>query len=385
MTISRGTQILSDRSLLLYAKDHKRPFIGLFEPLFSEQNRLTNSSPPSPQSNESKANASLNGLLEFVSGRPFRIAFKILVVFLVCTFLGLTIWRAYKELQGQTGLQTHYHYGYFALALVTGIAALIPACVAWIQALHSFGQRFPLIPACDAYYLGHLGKYVPGKAMVLVLRVGKLQPLGVQLRPAIVSVFVETLTGLGMASILGAVMLFFSTAPDWLRWTGVASVPFALCFLAPHFFRLVLFALAKSKLGRIPKDIPAAFTWRFMLRTCGWMTIGCLFQGTVGWLLMLAIYGRPEVMTPSAWVVAVASVSLGNVAGFVSMLPGGAGVREVVVTWLLSPLLTPPVALVFAVYLRLINLCSEAISVAVLTLVRRRYDAKKKIPKATKE
>ena len=65
----------------------------------------------------------------------------------------------------------------------------------------------------------------------------------------------------------------------------------------------------------------------------------------------------------NGWVVCVASMSLGAVAGFLSMLPGGAFARELASTWILSTLLPQPIALLGTVVSRLTSLASEAIAI----------------------
>ncbi len=51
--------------------------------------------------------------------------------------------------------------------------------------------------------------------------------------------------------------------------------------------------------------------------------------------------------------------TLSVVAGFVSMLPGGAGVRELVVTLVLAPTIGSAPALAVAVWMRLVSLAAE--------------------------
>ena len=57
----------------------------------------------------------------------------------------------------------------------------------------------------------------------------------------------------------------------------------------------------------------------------------------------------------------VASVSLATVAGFLSLIPGGAFVREAILTGITGPSLGEGVALVAAVVLRLVWLVSEMV------------------------
>lgn len=246
---------------------------------------------------------------------------------------------------------------------------LFPGAIAWIQTLRSFGQELPRAATLHAYFLGHLGKYVPGKAMVLLLRVGKLQPYGLAIRAGIVSVFVETLTGVATGAILGALLLLLLDVPLWLKLSAACCLPVAFAALTPHFFKLGIGIVAKSKIGKMPKTIPAAFTGLFMIRNSLWMVLGWLIQGTAGWLVLLAMSQQPELQSFLGWSAVVSAVCLGAVAGFASMLPGGAVVREVVITWLLAPLVGQPVALLAAVIIRLANLAGECLIVSLLMAV----------------
>jgi hypothetical protein len=167
---------------------------------------------------------------------------KIAIVLIVAAFLFLTVRRSIAELRGKEEFLSVLadRWPWLVIALFVSIVAMFPAAIAWYQALRSFRQTAPCLPALDAYFLGHLGKYVPGKAMVIIMRVGRLQPLGVGLRPAIVSVFVETLTMLCAGAVLGALLLVLLEVPVWLKVTALACVPIGLLFLTPHFFRIGL-------------------------------------------------------------------------------------------------------------------------------------------------
>ncbi|MCU0711521.1 MAG: lysylphosphatidylglycerol synthase domain-containing protein [Pirellula sp.] len=346
------------------------------------QDQANPSEPPTP-----KGAPAETGPIALFQNKTFQKLFKAGVACAVLLFLAITIYRVYGELRNNEQLisSSRIRLGYLAAGIALTIVALIPAAVVWMRVLKAFGQSFPLLPALDAYYLGHAGKYVPGKAMVLVLRVGKLQPYGVSIKPAILSVFVETLTGVGTAAILGVLFLLFVDVPSWLKWSLLATVPVSIIVLSPHFFRLGLFALAKSKIGKIPKSLSSAFTWSFMLKTCFGMSIGWLLQGTVGWLIILCLNDSPDMISLSVWGTAVSAVCLGAVAGFLSMLPGGAVARDLVVAWLLAPILTQPVALLFALFLRIANLSGEGISIAAVHISKRLFASPPKSRKTARD
>jgi len=292
------------------------------------------------------------------------------IVGIVALFLALTIRRAYSDIQSQN---EHLDFSamdwrWLCLGVLVYAIGMLPAAIAWLQTLKAFGQSVPSLIGLHAFFIGHLGKYVPGKAMVIVLRVGKLYPLGVEIKPTIVSIFVETLTSLCAGAILGSVFLMTQSPPTWMLWSAMACIPAALVLLLPHTFRAVLAVLAKSKIGRMPRSVSNAFTWPMMIRTTGWMALGVMLHGTAGWLVLCGIHPSPSLWTLHAWMACVSAVSLGAVVGFASMLPGGAVVKELVITWLLTSLVPQPIALVAAIAFRIANLIAEFLMIGVLTV-----------------
>jgi glycosyltransferase 2 family protein len=247
-------------------------------------------------------------------------------------------------------------------------AALFPAGIAWLQTLRDFRLDVPIRHGAYAYFLGHLGKYVPGKAMAILLRVGYLHRLGVLVRPAILSVFIETMTSLTTGSILGALLLQGMDAPAWLKWCALACIPLAAATLIPDTFRWLVARISRSRLGKMPEFVAQAIRWKLMLRCAAWSLLGWLLHGTAGWLLLMAIAPEPELLSLNAWCTCVASMCLAALAGFISMIPGGAGVRELVATWGIATLVSTPVALVAAVVTRLAVISAELLILGCMAL-----------------
>lgn len=304
----------------------------------------------------------------------FQPAIKLAIVAVVLVFLVLTIRKAYFDVMEH---REHLDFSamdwrWLCLGLMAYVVGMMPAAIAWLQTLRAFGETVPLWVGLHAYFLGHLGKYVPGKAMVIVLRVGRLAPHGIGIKPTVVSIFVETFTSIAVGAILGCALLFFAPQfpPAWMMTCAALCIPCSLVFLLPHTFRLVLTFLAKSKIGRMPRSVGDAFTWRMMIRTCAWMVLGWLLHGTAGWLVLSGILSTPDLWTFQAWAACVSAVSLGAVVGFVSMLPGGAVIRELVITWLLSSIVPQPIALFAAIAFRIANLIAEFLVVGVVSTVK---------------
>jgi glycosyltransferase 2 family protein len=297
----------------------------------------------------------------------WKIGLQIVLMTIVVVFLSIAIQRAWVELHASPSewRWDRLHWGWILAGLMLSMAGLAPLCIAWLQILRDFRQNIDWQAGAYAYCLGQLGKYVPGKAMVLVLRVGELHRRGAAVRPSVVSVFIETLTNFTTGAILGAILLQSMAVPPWLLWSATACIPIAALLLLPHSFRWVISRIAKSRVGRMPESVSQAIHGRFMLRTILWCVLSWILQGSALWAFVAGIQSDASVFTTQAWLVCVASASLGAVAGFLAMVPGGAGVREVAVIGLMSSIVPAPVALVSAVVSRLGSILGEVLLLVI--------------------
>ena len=77
------------------------------------------------------------------------------------------------------------------------------------------GQASPIAlgPALRAYLVSHLGKYVPGKAMVVVMRAGMSVPFGARGATAAIATFYETLVMMASGGLLAALGFAFVVDP----------------------------------------------------------------------------------------------------------------------------------------------------------------------------
>ena len=78
-------------------------------------------------------------------------------------------------LAGQGEYSWDFDPGWLGLAGVLYLLGLLPAGLFWHRVLLVLGQDARLGETLRAYYIGHLGKYVPGKAMVVVIRAGLIR------------------------------------------------------------------------------------------------------------------------------------------------------------------------------------------------------------------
>jgi uncharacterized membrane protein YbhN (UPF0104 family) len=305
--------------------------------------------------------------------------------------LALVLWGGHRTvMQAVEGLEKEgwtfdrLEPWWLVLAGAIYLVSQLPSGLFWRRTLLEMGQSVSLPRALRAYYIGHLGKYVPGKAMVLVLRTGLIKTAHIKTSVAIAAVFYETLTTMAIGSLVAAIMLFIGHREQW----PIALVALGLAAAmglptAPVVFNTLLRVLrkdetaAQSIAGPIDADVeddvksshdmPRPTHLRLSRIAPGW--IGIL----IGWILMgLSLWGVIRGMgitEPAPWdglTLYTAAVALAVVAGFVSMLPGGIGVREVALWELMEPAVGPTAAVGSALLLRLVTLAAEVVLAAVI-------------------
>lgn len=278
-----------------------------------------------------------------------------------------TLLAAFADLAAQRSqLGWQVDFGWMALAAVLYLLGLFPCGVFYHRLLHRLRQPAPLRMALAAYYVGHLGKYVPGKALVVILRAGMVRSAHVQAGIAALAVFYETLTCMAVGALVAGILLLVDGRTPQLTALAIGLVLLAgLPTLPP-----VMARLAKAAGVARGRADQATLLRRVNVRTLlgGWLSMG-LGWGLVGLSLWATLRGM-GFTGQGAWQslgVCTAAAALATVAGFVSLIPGGAVVRELVLMQLLAPWLEPQgeaKALVGAVAVRLVWLLSEvAISV----------------------
>ena len=301
------------------------------------------------------------------SRRWLLLTAKLLVLALVVWFVRRTIGQALTDI-GQHPLKLAPELaGPLGPALPAGPAPRRPL-LAPHAALPGTARRARRNPTRQ-YFIGHLGKYVPGKAMVIVLRSGLLRTRPLDMGLVVASIFLATLSMMAVGACLAAALTAYYLAGQlatnrWAmnRWTMVAAALAMLLVaglptLPPVFVRL-------ARLVGVARGNPAALAklagLRYRLLAGGWlmMAAGWLFMAGSLWAVLRAIGGQGSL--PAMLPLCTAAVSLAVVGGFVAMVPGGLGVRDFVLMELLGRQLgSPGLGLIAAAVLRIVWLVTE--------------------------
>ena len=334
-----------------------------------------------------------------------KIVFSLAILAAVGRFFYRDLLRA-----GTEGLWQHsVQPGWLVLSGVLYILGFGCSAWFWIRLLRSLGQQPAALPAIRAYYLGHLGKYLPGKAWALVVRAGLAQGAGVKVGVAGVTSLYEVLTTMAAGALL-AVILFAIGSTDTLPpgdWSALRRlfterdpetsaldrkvlVALALGMLAmvglpilpPVFNRLVgRLRSLKNLLARQPASEmvdPRQLHIRVIvlleglaMTAFGWMLLGASL-----WAVLQAVLDEPRLMTIAEWGQLSAILSLAYVAGFIVVfMPSGIGVREFFLRVFLLPELSRQwageknsvvIAIWVVLLLRLVWTAAELVTTAIV-------------------
>ena len=304
-------------------------------------------------------------------------AVTLAVVILVVWFVHGTLARAWEELDRYPWTVAP---GWIVLSGGTYLLALFPSGLFWYFALRRLGQDAGFGEAIRAYYVGHLGKYVPGKAMVVILRTGMIAGHRVHAGIAAASVFLETLTWLAVGSFWAAAYLAISLRGEHVVfWGAIGLIVLAgLPTFPPAFKRLARLAgigrsdaAVAEKLNRLNYGI-LFFGWLAM--GLGWAIMGFSYWATLRGMDVPSADVLQEMPLCSA------NVALATVVGFMAILiPGGVVVREALLGGLMLPYLTGVVedaaskALISALLFRVVSVVSEVLISGILYVGGRRW------------
>jgi uncharacterized membrane protein YbhN (UPF0104 family) len=269
----------------------------------------------------------------------------------------------------------HVQPGWLFVAGALYIVGLMPMAWFWQRALAALGQPAPLVAVIRAYFLGHLGKYVPGKALAVIMRVAGVRAWVTSIRVALVTSLLETLTmmavgaflaaalstvvlkldrGMAALAVATAVAVGLPTLPPVARWLarlGIARAQPQDDAQEPAGSDIDA-SLQQIKLGLLAKGWLAACVCWLLLAASLWATLRSIGVDNIDMIRQLPLL--------------VAAVAFAVVAGFASMLPGGLVVRDALLMELLAPHCGTANALVAAVLVRLVWLVSELVTCVIL-------------------
>ncbi len=286
---------------------------------------------------------------------------------LAVVILGGVAWQ-FARVLGSPELWEHSlqpRPGWLVLAGLLYMLAFAFPALFWHRLLRVVGTQPPASASARAYFIAHLGKYVPGKAWALVLRVTLIHPAGVSAGLATLTAMYETLTLMASGALLAVVLFAVQSLESADHWKALGLLALAGIPILPGVFNRLVALVARKAVAAPPRLRATTLLSGLALTACTWALMGLSLAA-----LLRALMPEAPPWDLAAWGRCTAFVALAYVAGFLTLpAPGGLGVRELVLQRLLTPELSSvlppeqaaPVAAVVALVLRLVWTTAEVL------------------------
>ncbi|HNQ22901.1 MAG TPA: lysylphosphatidylglycerol synthase domain-containing protein [Phycisphaerae bacterium] len=290
--------------------------------------------------------------------------------------VGWRVWSLLAELnarqEGEWATRVQAGWLLLAAGMFLGGAALYG--LFWHRVLSDSGVEVTRRTALRAYFAGSVGKYVPGKAWVVVFRASLLgRTAGEPLLLGMTSVY-ETMAQMAVGAAFGFVCLLGAPAGPW-QWrvaAGAVAVGLAALLYPAVFSRLARLLTLPFRARRgncIPRVRARTLGMGLVLIGGGWMLWGAS--------MVAVLHGiGVEVTSATACLWAAAAAALATTGGFlVPFMPSGIAIRELIIIELLSPGFGVASAVVASLLLRVIWTLAEVGSAGVLYVLGPRRAA----------
>ena len=258
---------------------------------------------------------------------------KVVLALAILIAAGKEILGALAKLEDPRG---HLSIHYVILGVICYLAGMAWFAAFWRRAADCLGAKLRWLDCYAAYFVSQLGKYVPGKAWVILIRYGLIGENRVTFRAATASSVYETLTVMGCGALFSfLIFLVFGQGPTVL-WLALGLSAGLLAVSHPPCSVWIADALG-SRLGS-PENGFSVPSWRVFWKgmpflLLGWILVSVSFP-IAGAGIGLTFSGPREVL------LAAGASGLAIAAGFVILVaPAGLGVRE----WILVQTLGPSV------------------------------------------
>ncbi len=278
---------------------------------------------------------------------------KVVVLLAVAAGMG---WEIDKALKNVAGVKVAIDWKWGLIAFSGFCANMLTSAIVWRSlASHMSGNAkgdgLPTIGLLGAYTFSQMGKYIPGKVALLLMRIERSGRLGMSAGVCTISTILENalyIVSGGLVSMTAVIQVLAELRAQgkigaWqqsLQWPLIIVAVGGLCVVCHPkiFYGLVNRILRKMKKQEVPAE------QRLRMPTL----IGAVAGFVPCWIFGgLALWASTRCLFPvgpleCAWFVGAFALSV--ILGMVSLLPGGLLVREAVLGAAVAIQLTPLLA-----------------------------------------
>ncbi|MEO5746304.1 MAG: lysylphosphatidylglycerol synthase domain-containing protein [Terracoccus sp.] len=285
---------------------------------------------------------------------------RVVIAVLVLLAVVIAVWRNWSEVSAHLReVPASTLAGAFVLALLAPIFSLL----GWRVLLADLGTRLPLPAGASVFFVGQLGKYLPGSVWSVMAQADLGSRLGVPRRRmgivGLLSILLSVLTGAIVGVPALPLLLARSGEVRSLWWFAPALV--LLLLLWPRLLNWGI-ALVLRLLRREPLE--HSLTTPAIALTSLWFVLAWLSAGMS--ILVLAHAMSPQTPVRDLLVTSICGFALASAIGMFSVIvPAGVGVRDGVLAVLLGALMPFPAAFAIVVISRFFTVIADVVVAAV--------------------
>jgi uncharacterized membrane protein YbhN (UPF0104 family) len=250
-----------------------------------------------------------------------------------------------------------------SLLLAAALCALAPVLtvLGWRRILADLGSPLHLAPAGGIFFVGQLGKYLPGSVWSIVAQAEMGARLHIpRRRSAVVGLITMGLAAIcGLAVGLPALPLLFNRDDSRaVAWAMLLALPLFALMLWPPLLNWGI-ALGLRVLHREPLE--HSLSGRAVVYTAVCFIGAWLASGTHAWVLVQAVGGSTVGPAHLALVSVCGFALASSLAMFTVVLPAGVGAREGLMVLLLAPVTSPSAATAVVVLSRFLTVMADVV------------------------
>jgi len=281
----------------------------------------------------------------------------LIVFILVSFFFYKEILRNYDSI---SSLSFRFNYGFLVLSVISIASMSFSATVAWHILIHSFPieKRLTFSQSFSILNVSAFLKYIPGKVWTYAIQLYMIRDLCISKYNFFLIFLIINIVSLSIQTALGLFILIFFFSQIWVK---ILLLTGCLVFSALSFYVIDVVNIIVRLTNRIlKKDFPAL---HFPLKKILWIQsiylIAIMLFAVSGYF---AAEGIGMSLTFHDALSVIVAGLLSSVIGYVVVIaPGGLGVREFVMYWILNSVTNKSMALVLPIATRLLLMLVDLI------------------------
>ena len=289
------------------------------------------------------------------------------IVLISLAFMFFLLQNQWNEIQD---IKVEIRPFYLIISSLLLILIFFLDALGWHLILNAMGHHPSPVRSMYVWMISSITRYLPGGIWAYTSRAVMAKELGISLKSSIVSMYIETILLVSSALIVGLPALLYITDISTNPLVILLVVPILGLFLHPKVFRIFRFLPGEicqkiSSLDLLPAKVTFAL---YVYYIVFWLLFGAVFV-----CFSQAIYPTGI----ENWIVIASSMAIGFSIGFIVIIfPGGIGIRESTIYFMLLPIFPPTACLIVSIGSRIWIIIAEILSTLTVILINQRKQKK---------